>query len=344
MMLKISAHRRALLAVAVMISASLLAVLPVLGASATDFDASIGCEGFTPNGASIVADRDNTGRGQETIAINAVDGAGNNVFQLVDAVPLNWTVTPGELIYGWSAEPAANPISLSVISLPGNGLPQQVLYSTTGTCEGLATGTATDAAAFASVTVIPAGPITVSPSILPGRDIPVPRTNTDVIEALPFYAIVNTPRLNLRSGDGPQFLPVAVLRGGTRTRILGKNAEVSWWLLEAGGYRGWASAEFLAVRGDATDVPVINDTDGDLIPVTFVTSVDQRVYTEPNNLNVNFLCEIPPSEYVVTGKDSFDVFYQIQARCEDGRTARAWLRSEDGLFRNPAALSLPVLD
>jgi len=320
------------------LSVALLSIIPVMGASGS-FSATLSCAGFTPSG-SFTADRDNTGSGQETLAINAVDGRGTVLFQLIDAVPLNWQVTPGAA--NWTTPPAANPITMSVISLDGNGLPQQTVYATSGACDGLPDGTPQDATNIAAA-VAATGPanVQVSPPIPPGDDIPAPTTNTAAIELLPYYAITNTPRMNLRSGDGPQYLPVAVLRGGTRAQIVGRNNQTSWWLLEADGFVGWASDEFLAIRGDATKVPFI-EAQGTVIPVTFVTSILHNVYSEPNNFTTNFVCQIPPSEYVVIGKDRFDVFYQIEATCTDGRSVTAWMKGEDGLFRNPAAIPIPV--
>ncbi|MEO0562799.1 MAG: SH3 domain-containing protein [Chloroflexota bacterium] len=332
-------------ALAVMLVLALVMAAPALGAANNGFEATIGCDGFTPNGGSFTANRDNTGTGLESIAYNAVDGNGIVVFQLVDAVPVGWTVTPAAVTTGWSTTPTANPINMSIVSIGGSGIAQETIYSVSGTCDGLPTGTSNDATSIVSstqATVINPSTIAVSPSVQPGDDIPVPTTNTSVIEALPYYAIVDTPRLNLRSGDGPQFLPVAVVQGGTRVQLVGRNNGSSWWLVEAGGFVGWASAEFLAVRGNATVVPFVQAA-GDVIPVTLVTAINQRVYAEPNDFNTSFVCEIPPGEWRLLGKDRFDVFYKVRATCVNGVTVEAWLRGEEGLFRNPAALSLSVL-
>jgi len=322
-----------------------VAVVPALGASSNNFSATVNCEGFVPSGG-FTADRDNTGVGQESIAISVVDGNGGVILQVIDAVPLNWAVTPASIVYPWTQAPTANPLNVSVVSLAGNGLPEQVLYSTSGTCAGLPQGTVTDAAAaLASAPANTLGAVStvVSPPVYPGQPMPTPTTNTAAIEALSLYAIVDTPNLNLRTGDGPQYLPVAVLRGGTRARVVGRNEGTSWWLLEVSGYVGWASAEFVAVRGDATDLPVI-PAQGTLIPPTMILAVSKPVFSGPNNFTVNYLCDVIPGEYLLGGRDRSGTFYQGFVACTDGRTLNGWIAAEEILFRNPAGNSLPVIE
>jgi hypothetical protein len=333
-----------LAAVILMAALALLSTMTTLGAVSNDFSAVISCEGFTPSGG-LTANRDNTGRGQESIAFTAVDGVGNIVFQLIDAVPLNWSVTPAGVTYAWTTPPVANPISMSVVSLGGNGLAQETLYSVSGDCDGLAQGTAVDPASVAGQVVVITSPtnFTVSPSILPGQPVPVPRTNADFIESLPYYAIVNTPNLNMRSGDGPEYTTVAVLRGGTRAQVLGRNETFSWWLLDAGGFRGWVSAEFIALRGDLTDVPELIAS-GQLQPATFVTSIPQTVFRVPSDLNRDVVCQIPAGEYILVGRNNAATYYQIQTQCTDGRLLLAWLSVENGAFRNPAGLTISVIE
>lgn len=326
--------QRVLLLIVASLAAGLLAVTPVFGAGASGFSAALSCSGFTTNGGNIVANRDNTGSGAESIAINVIDGSGNIIYQSINALPLNWQVSLGTGAYGWRRTPAANPLTLNVVSLAGNGLSSEVIYTVSANCDTLAT----------AETVAPAAVVTntnVSASIAPGQDVPIPTNNTAAIEQLPYYMIVNTENLNLRSGDGPNFTLVAVVKGGTRAQVIGRNENRSWWLLDVGGYRGWAIGDFLIPRGDLTPVPVV-PVQGELQPITFVTSLPRNVFSQPNNFTRNFVCEIPAGEYVVTGKDRFDVFYEIVALCDDGTRLNAWIKGEDGVFRNPAALRLPV--
>ena len=320
-------------------------IIPALGASNNDFTAYVDCAGFTPSG-SITANRDNTGAGQESIAISVVDGNGTVVLQVVDAVPLNWTVTPPSTVMPWTQTPAANPINVSVVSLAGNGLAEQAIYSVSGGCAGLPQGGVTDASgAVVSAPSAILAPVStaVSAPVLLNQQMPTPITNTAAIEALSVYAIVDTPNLNLRTGDGPQYLPVAVLSGGTRTRVVGRNQTASWWLLEASGYVGWASAEFVAVRGDATDLPVVPSA-GTLIPPSMVLAISKPVYSAPNNFTNNYVCEIVPGEYYLNGRNREGTHYQAFVLCQDGRTLNAWIAAEEILFRNPAGNLLGVVE
>lgn len=321
---------------------SLVLTIPVFGAENSGLSAGISCNGFSLSG-NFRANRDNTGRGQESIVVQAVDGAGVIVYQLVDAVPLNWQITLDNAPFNWREVPTANPITVSVISLAGNGQAQEVVYSASSNCDGLKAGVAANPATSTATVAVGSGSTNVSPSISVGGEVPVPTTSAAAIESLPYYVIINTPAVNMRSGTGPQYTVVGVLTGGTRAAVVGRNKNRSWWLLEAGNVRGWVSNEFVAVRGDLTDVPEVPNQ-GELQPITFVTSLEKTVFSEANNYDINQVCTIPAGEYRVIGKDSFNVFYQLEARCTDGRVVPAWIRGDEGAFRNPAVLALPVTD
>jgi uncharacterized protein YraI len=82
--------------------------------------------------------------------------------------------------------------------------------------------------------------------------LPVP-----VIELAPVLAIVNTPFLNIRSGPGPQFAPLAVASGGTTLTVVGLAPDVVWVLVEGTFGRGWVASEFVLLRGNLDNVPTI---------------------------------------------------------------------------------------
>ena len=71
------------------------------------------------------------------------------------------------------------------------------------------------------------------------------------------FGIVNTGALHVRSGPGGQYTSLGTIAGGTQTRIVGRNADWSWWLLETPVGTGWCSARYIIARGDTSTVPYV---------------------------------------------------------------------------------------
>ena len=63
------------------------------------------------------------------------------------------------------------------------------------------------------------------------------------------YGIVNTSRLNVRSGDHYKFEGLGVFTGGTRLQIIGRNMDASWLFVSDGETDGWVHANFVIARG-----------------------------------------------------------------------------------------------
>lgn len=322
----------------------LLLALPALAATPNALSLTPTCTGLMSEGGSITLTRDNTATGREAFVLSAVDGAGVTVFTpATESFWVGGTVSYGTGVnYAWATPPTANPITLTIVSLAGNGLAQETVYTATGGCDGLPVGVASTPMLSAPLVSAPlGGNVAVSGSVALGGQVPVPRNNPAAVEQLAGYAIINAEALNLRSGDAPEYTVVAVVRGGERAIVRGRNEDFSWWLLEVGGVRGWASNEFIYLRGDLTDVPVLV-AQGEIQPVTIVTFLVQRVYNLPQNTNRNFACLLPVGEYRVIGRTADAAYYQISATCSDGRSLSAWIEAANGALRNPAALSLAI--
>jgi len=73
-------------------------------------------------GAHIL-DRDNTGTGQEALRIVITDGAGTVIYELTFSNVLG-TFAGGIGDFFYTVAPAYNPITVTIISLAGNGLPR----------------------------------------------------------------------------------------------------------------------------------------------------------------------------------------------------------------------------
>ncbi len=73
------------------------------------------------------------------------------------------------------------------------------------------------------------------------------------------YGIVNTPFLNVRTGDGIKFESLDVFRGGTHLLILGRNLTSNWYLVSDGETNGWVHSRYVVLRGkSAQGYPILN--------------------------------------------------------------------------------------
>jgi len=179
----------------------------------------------------------------------------------------------------------------------------------------------------------------------PNAPLPHATNPASVIRTLEGYLIVDTDNLFLRSGDGPQYTPIALIDGGTRLVVLGRNQVREsglWWYVQVGMYRGWVTNEFVVGRGDLTDAPVI-EARGEITPPTLFVGVNNLVYSRPGSIRV--LCEIAGNtQYFVTGRDATaENWYRIEVTC-DGVPTEGWIVAEAGFLRNPGGVSIPIID
>ncbi|MEZ4667659.1 MAG: hypothetical protein R3E39_07050 [Anaerolineae bacterium] len=100
----------------------------------------ITCTDFTAAGTgAAILDRDNTGAGQEAEQIIVKDGYNTVIYSLTFQNALG-TYSAGLInTTSYTTPPQANPITVTVISLAGNGLPQQIDFTVSGSCPGLPT-------------------------------------------------------------------------------------------------------------------------------------------------------------------------------------------------------------
>ncbi len=155
------------------------------------------------------------------------------------------------------------------------------------------------------------------------------------------YLIVNTSYLNVRSGDGAGYTVLGIVSGGDTLDVIGRNHDRSWWFVDAGGVEGWVANQHVIVRGDLRDVPVVI-SDGVLIqPTLYVGFPDNPLWNDLSAAGV-ILCRLPGrSEFPLVGRSAGGNWYQIVAEC-DGEVVVGWIRAEQGLVRNPAAIAIPV--
>lgn len=337
----------------------LLAVLLVVASAVTagegDPNFTLDCDGFNSAGGAIVLNRDNTGTRREVFVISAIDGAGNMIYNPnYDDFFVGTTVSIEAGAGGtWTHRPRYNPLTLQVISPAGNGLDAQLIADVTGSCEGLPTvgriENANDMAAVDTmaaavgedgIIIFPADGVTSDPVEL-NTPPPRPVNPLGLVQSQAGYAIVNTDNLSLRTGDGPRYEKVGVLDGGTELIVLGRNNDRSWWYVQVGGLRGWVSSEFLVMRGNLTDVPVVPVTGQFTLPNLYVGYSGNAVYELPLP-GAAVACYIPGNlMYPILGRTSSTAWYEIEATC-NGELSDVWIPAELGIVRNEGDVGIPV--
>ena len=70
-------------------------------------------------------------------------------------------------------------------------------------------------------------------------------------------AVVNTSRLNIRSGPGVAHGVITSVQGGTTLAVLGISSNRIWYLVEGSFGQGWLNNGFVVFRGAFNQVPVI---------------------------------------------------------------------------------------
>jgi len=282
----------------------------------------VDCSGFTSEGGGFELNRDNTGLGLEVLVITAVDGNGNMIFGPVaeDFFIGTTVIIEDGTSFKWMAPPQANPLTVTVFSAAGNGQVPQLVYSVSGVCPGL-----------------PEENILQDPSVSvpvdPEEDVAIPQPGT---------LVVDTFRLNVRSGDGPEFTIIGQVSGGQSLAVLGVNAERSWWYVQAGDLRGWirGDTELVIVRGDLRATPVV-EARGTILPPRLFVFLPQNIYTRPDQFSP-VICQVPgDQEYVIDRRTADGIWYGIEAVC-DGQPVVGWIKAEFGALRNLGNVPIPV--
>lgn len=71
-------------------------------------------------------------------------------------------------------------------------------------------------------------------------------------------AVVTGAVVNVRSGPGTEYPPIAQLEKGTSCGVIGRNSDASWLQLQcSNGVTGWVSSDLLFVQGNLVNVPVV---------------------------------------------------------------------------------------
>lgn len=127
-----------LIAIIVLIASAFIAT--AINASSSVAVFTLYCDGFRGDGVDFTTtfDRDNTGTGKEAYLQQVTDGAGNVLWSDSGTVPLGTYFEPDTFV-PYTAAPQYNPLTITLISLAGNGYEEQIMTKQTGSCEGLPT-------------------------------------------------------------------------------------------------------------------------------------------------------------------------------------------------------------
>ena len=318
-------------------------VMPAAAAGTRGVSFSLGCTGFTSNGSIIQMNRDNTGRNQESFTITAYDGYGQVIYgpQTSSLVLGGGFVIPAGQFGQYSQAPTANPLIITVTSNGGNGLGEQIVYRRSGNCP-LLTEEGDFAPQLVGLPDLNNIDGTTSPSVPVNQVPPTPPGLNGIAQFLdlPGYGIVNTSRLNMRTGAGVQYSRIAILNGATELIILGRNPAETWWYVQVDDLRGWVSGEFIALRGDVRGAHIVPGQ-GELEPARFVYYNDYPLYTGPTTL-ASATCNLTRTvENEIVGRTNGSDWYQVRTVC-NGASVTGWVQASLGAVRTSGAVRIPI--
>lgn len=182
------------------------------------------------------------------------------------------------------------------------------------------------------------------PTETPATEETVMAQSADVIST--GYLIVNVGALNVRSGPGVQYTILATVAGGDELHVIGQNdGRENWWYVElANGQRGWINNIHVIIRGDLSDVPVV-EHEGVLIqPTLYVGYPGNPLFPTLPHQGVPVCYLAGHSEFPIVGRSQQSSFYQIVGTCQDGTQVTGWIEAQWGIVRNPAGVEFPVTD
>ena len=84
------------------------------------------------------------------------------------------------------------------------------------------------------------------------------RRHVDALTGDTPRVVINTSRLNIRSGPGIGHGVVTSLPGGTTLEVLGESADRKWFLVRGGFGQGWLRHLYTVFRGDYSQVQVVS--------------------------------------------------------------------------------------
>ena len=107
----------------------------------TGFSPTFDCPQVSYSAFTLELDRNNMGApapGMETYTLDIRDGAGVALFSFTNpGWEINGPIPQSASAIPYGTPPTANPITITVVSPAGNGLPQQTVFTASGSCSTL---------------------------------------------------------------------------------------------------------------------------------------------------------------------------------------------------------------
>ncbi len=136
------------------------------------------------------------------------------------------------------------------------------------------------------------------------------------------YVVVNTGYLNIRSGAGAQYQPVATVPGGTRLHVIGAAPDGVWYLVEGGFGQGWLNIEFVLFRGDGRNLPIVTQTVGTVAKPVGTFNATITLYAAPN-LTLGVVGTLQgPGQVTVVGRSADGNWIQVSSSIGNGWVQR----------------------
>lgn len=153
------------------------------------------------------------------------------------------------------------------------------------------------------------------------------------------HVIVNTAFLNIRSGPGAQYTPVATVSGGTKLRVLGIASDRVWFLVDGTFGRGWLNQEFTIFRGVIGNVPEIplSSVVGTLAAPSAIISGPTVLYLAPGTNFGPVGTLSGPAELTIVARTADGTWIQISSPLGFG-----WLLTSQVLLQGDISL-IPIV-
>lgn len=152
------------------------------------------------------------------------------------------------------------------------------------------------------------------------------------------YVVVNTGYLNIRSGAGVQYQPVATVPGGTRLHVIATAGDGIWYLVEGPFGQGWLNIEYVLFRGDGRNLPISKNVVGTVAQPVGRFNATVTLYAAPN-LTLGVVGTLQgPGEVTVIGQSVDGNWVQVSSSIGNGWVQRILLT----ITGNTA--SLPIIN
>jgi uncharacterized protein YgiM (DUF1202 family) len=153
------------------------------------------------------------------------------------------------------------------------------------------------------------------------------------------HIIVNTAFLNVRSGPGAQYTPVATVPGGTKLLVLGIASDRVWFLVEGSFGRGWVNQEFTIFRGVIGNVPEIplSSAVGTLAAPSAIISGPTILYLAPGTNFGPVGTLSGPAELTIVARTADGTWVQVSSPLGFG-----WLLASQATLRGDISL-IPIV-